>query len=72
MSKKTPVPVQVASHVLMGIPHSASFAPLSLLGEACSRRDLTAMHEILENISYKDDEGMTNEVLCTFQMIMNY
>lgn len=57
---------EVASHVLMGIPHSASFAPLSLLGEACSRRDLTAMHEILENISYKDDEGMTNEL--SFQM----
>ena len=46
----------------MGIPHSASFSPLSPLGEACSRMDLTAIHEILESVGYKDDEGMTNEV----------
>ncbi|CAN6562024.1 unnamed protein product [Malus baccata var. baccata] len=29
--------------------------------EACSGRDLTAIHGILENIGYKDD-GLTNEV----------
>lgn len=46
----------------MGIPHSDSLAPLSPLGEACSRKDLTAIHEILENVGYKDDEGVTNEV----------
>ena len=46
----------------MGIPHSASLSPLSPLGEACSRMDLTAIHEILEGVGYKDDEGMTNEV----------
>ncbi|KAJ0111378.1 hypothetical protein Patl1_00428 [Pistacia atlantica] len=56
----------VPSHVLMGIPHSASVSPLSPLGEACSRRDLTAIHEILENLGYKDDEGVTNEL--SFQM----
>lgn len=55
-------PEQVASHVLMGIPHSASFSPLFPLGEACSRMDLTAIHEILESVGFKDDEGMTNEV----------
>ena len=49
----------------MGIPHTNSCSPLSPLGEACSRRDLTAVHEILENIGYKDD-GMTNEVLFMF------
>lgn len=54
--------LQVPSHVLMGIPHSDSLAPLSPLGEACSRKDLTAIHEILENVGYKDDEGVTNEV----------
>lgn len=63
-------PIQVPSHVLMGIPHSASFSPLSPLGEACSRRDLTAIHEVLENVGYKDDEGVANEVLYMFQMIM--
>lgn len=57
---------EVPSHVLMGIPHSASVSPLSPLGEACSRRDLTAIHEILEKTSYKDDEGVANEL--SFQM----
>ncbi|KAK9273718.1 hypothetical protein L1049_018528 [Liquidambar formosana] len=62
LQKETEVP----SHVLMGIPHSASISPLSPLGEACSRMDLTAIHEILEKIGYKDDEGVTNEL--SFQM----
>lgn len=57
---------EVPSHVLMGIPHSASFSPLSPLGEACSRRDLTAMQEVLQKIGYKDDEGVANEL--SFQM----
>lgn len=56
----------------MGIPHSASVSPLSPLGEACSRRDLTAIHEILEKISYKDDEGVANEVHSMFSIIKNY
>lgn len=46
----------------MGIPHSTSFASLSPLGEACSRKDLTAIHEVLDNLGYKDDEGVANEV----------
>ncbi|XP_050204141.1 serine/threonine-protein kinase BSK3 [Mercurialis annua] len=57
---------EVSSHVLMGIPHSTSLSPLTPFGEACSRKDLTAIHEILENIGYKDDEGVTNEL--SFQM----
>jgi hypothetical protein len=35
---------------------------LSPLAEACSRKDLTAIHEILEKTGYKDDEGTSNEV----------
>ncbi|KAK8718333.1 hypothetical protein V6N13_045570 [Hibiscus sabdariffa] len=62
LQKETEVP----SHVLMGIPNSASFTPLSPVGEACSRGDLTAIHEILENLGYKDDEGVVNEL--SFQM----
>ncbi|KAK7292663.1 hypothetical protein RJT34_15514 [Clitoria ternatea] len=62
LQKETEVP----SHVLMGIPHSAIFASLSPLGEACSRKDLTAIHEVLENLGYKDDEGVANEL--SFQM----
>lgn len=58
LQKETEVP----SHVLMGIQHITSFASLSPLGQACSRKDLTAIHEVLENISYKDDEGVTNEL----------
>ncbi|XP_028125039.1 serine/threonine-protein kinase BSK7-like [Camellia sinensis] len=57
---------KVPPHVLMGISPSASFSPKSPLGEACLRMDLTAIHEIFENIGYKDDEGVTNEL--SFQM----
>ncbi|XP_048421915.1 serine/threonine-protein kinase BSK3-like [Pyrus x bretschneideri] len=46
----------------MVIPHSTSWSFPSPLGEACSRRDVTAIHDILENIGYKDD-GMTNEFI---------
>jgi hypothetical protein len=35
--------------------------PFSPMGEACSRMDLTAIHQILVNTHYRDDEG-TNEV----------
>lgn len=66
LQKETEVP----SHVLMDIPHeSASTTPSSVLtplGDACSRVDLTAIHEILENAGYKDDEGVANEL--SFQM----
>lgn len=38
--------------------------PLSPLGEACSRKDLTAIHQILVMTHYRDDEGTgTNEVI---------
>lgn len=61
---------EVASHVLMGIPHGAAALPnLSPLGEACARKDLTAIHEILESIGYKDDEGAATEL--SFQMWTN-
>lgn len=46
----------------MGIAHGDAALPLSPLGEACLRKDLTAMHEILEKIGYKDDEGAATEV----------
>ena len=35
--------------------------PLSPMGEACSRMDLTAIHQILVMTHYRDDEG-TDEV----------
>ncbi|KAL0913993.1 hypothetical protein M5K25_017488 [Dendrobium thyrsiflorum] len=62
LQTKTSVP----SHVMLGIskheetpptpPH-----PLSAMGEACSRMDLTAIHQILVMTHYRDDEG-TNEL----------
>ncbi|KAG6678153.1 hypothetical protein I3842_14G065700 [Carya illinoinensis] len=61
---------QVPSYVLMGIqcgtlsPKEA--VPLTPLGDACSRRDLTAIHQILEKAGYKDDEGVVNDL--SFQM----
>ncbi|KAL2928063.1 Serine/threonine-protein kinase BSK7 [Bienertia sinuspersici] len=58
LQKETEVP----SHVLMGVPHSTADIPLSPLGDACSRKDLTAIHEILESVGYKDDEGAATEM----------
>ncbi|KAG1359587.1 putative serine/threonine-protein kinase BSK3 [Cocos nucifera] len=69
LQKETEVP----SYVLMDMPRGGASSlealPLSPLGEACSRMDLTAIHEILEKIGYKDDEGTTNEL--SFQMWTN-
>ncbi|KAG2673285.1 hypothetical protein I3760_13G083000 [Carya illinoinensis] len=69
LQKETEAP----SYVLMGIQHGTSSpketVPLTPLGEACSRRDLTAIHEILEKVGYKDDEGVANEL--SFQLWTN-
>lgn len=54
--------LQVPSHVLMGIPQGGEVVSLTALGEACLRMDLTAIHEILEKLGYKDDEGAATEV----------
>ncbi|XP_010931161.1 serine/threonine-protein kinase BSK5 isoform X2 [Elaeis guineensis] len=56
----------VPSYILMGIPHgptnSVQILSLSPFAEACTRLDLTAIHEILEKVGYKDDEGIANEL----------
>ncbi|KAH9609798.1 hypothetical protein KSS87_017568 [Heliosperma pusillum] len=56
----------VPSHLMLGISKqeeapSTPQRPLSPMGEACSRMDLTAIHQILLTTHYKDDEG-TNEL----------
>ncbi|KAI4321666.1 hypothetical protein MLD38_035023 [Melastoma candidum] len=56
----------VPSHEILGIPKheeapSTPPHPLSPMGDACTRMDLTAIHQILINTHYKDDEG-TNEL----------
>uniref|UniRef100_A0A1J3GJ12 Serine/threonine-protein kinase BSK n=1 Tax=Noccaea caerulescens TaxID=107243 RepID=A0A1J3GJ12_NOCCA len=62
LQKETEVP----SYVLLGIPHGTATpketTSLTPLGDACSRLDLTAIHEILEKTGYKDDEGIANEL----------
>ncbi|XP_004503724.1 serine/threonine-protein kinase BSK7-like isoform X1 [Cicer arietinum] len=60
---------EVPSHVLMGIPDGSAAFPLTPLGEACLRMDLTSIHELLEKIGYKDDEGTATEL--SFQMWTN-
>ena len=55
----------------MGIPHGGEAMSLSPLGEACQRMDLTAMHEILEKLGYKDDEGAATEVCCLLDIFIN-
>ncbi|XP_058762671.1 serine/threonine-protein kinase BSK5-like [Vicia villosa] len=63
----------VLSYVLLGLPDrslsSKETVSLTPFGEACSRRDLTAIHEILEKVGYKDDEHVANEL--SFQMWTN-
>lgn len=56
----------VPSYVMLGIPRHEEAPPtpqhpLSPMGDACSRMDLTAIHQILVMTHYKDDEG-TNEL----------
>lgn len=46
----------------MAIQHGSTTLPLTPLGEASLRMDLTAIHEILEKLGYKDDEGAATEV----------
>ncbi|KAL8142518.1 hypothetical protein V2J09_015550 [Rumex salicifolius] len=61
--------LDVSSDIMLGIkkqkeaPSSTpqSQSPLSPMGEACSRLDLTAIHQILVMIHYRDDQG-TNEL----------
>ncbi|XP_014494516.1 probable serine/threonine-protein kinase BSK3 [Vigna radiata var. radiata] len=69
LQKETSVP----SYVLMGIPDrslsSKETVSLTPFGDACSRRDLTAVHEILDKVGYKDDEDVANEL--SFQMWTN-
>ena len=59
----------------MGIPDrslsSKETVSLTPCGDACSRRDLTAIHEILEKIGYKDDEDVANEVIHHFYFSLN-
>lgn len=56
----------VPSYVMLGIPKheeapSTPQRPLSPMGEACQRMDLTAIHQSLVSTHYRDDEG-TNEL----------
>ncbi|KAI7979020.1 Serine/threonine-protein kinase BSK1 [Camellia lanceoleosa] len=56
----------VPSYVMLGISKHEEAPPtpqrpLSPMGEACSRMDLTAIHQILVMTHYRDDEG-TNEL----------
>ncbi|XP_074367436.1 serine/threonine-protein kinase BSK7-like isoform X2 [Apium graveolens] len=53
----------VSSQELMGIPDSTGAFPLSPLVDACLRNDLTAIHEILEKLGYKDDKGAATELI---------
>ncbi|XP_039064271.1 serine/threonine-protein kinase BSK1-like isoform X2 [Hibiscus syriacus] len=56
----------VPSYMMLGIPKREEGPPtpqqpLSPMGDACSRMDLTAIHQILVMTHYRDDEG-TNEL----------
>ncbi|KAF5751012.1 kinase family protein [Tripterygium wilfordii] len=60
------IKTDVPSFAMLGISKqedspSPPQRPLSAMGEACSRLDLTAIHHILVTTHYRDDEG-TNEL----------
>ncbi|XP_058098493.1 serine/threonine-protein kinase BSK1-like isoform X2 [Magnolia sinica] len=66
LSGKHIPPTHVPSYVMLGIPKHEEAPPtpqhpLSPMGEACTRMDLTAIHQILVMTHYRDDEG-TNEL----------
>ncbi|GMP81822.1 hypothetical protein CsSME_00036404 [Camellia sinensis var. sinensis] len=66
LSGKHIPPSHIPSYVMLGIPKHEEAPPtpqhpLSPMGDACSRMDLTAIHQILVMTHYKDDEG-TNEL----------
>ncbi|KAL8129942.1 hypothetical protein V2J09_019097, partial [Rumex salicifolius] len=57
---------EVPSHVLMGIQQGIKSPKetqlLTPFAEACARLDLSTIHEILEDVDYKDDEGIAIEM----------
>ncbi|KAJ9550089.1 hypothetical protein OSB04_022632 [Centaurea solstitialis] len=57
------------SHALTGIPQSGPAMPLTPLDEACFRMDLTVIHEIVEDLAYKDDEGAATEFIDVGTMV---
>ncbi|KAK7278367.1 hypothetical protein RJT34_23395 [Clitoria ternatea] len=66
------IPLQKDSEVPScadGYTRCTAAFPLSPLGEACLQMDLTAIHEVMEKIGYKDDEGAATEL--SFQMWTN-
>ncbi|GFQ02972.1 probable serine/threonine-protein kinase at5g41260 [Phtheirospermum japonicum] len=69
LQKENEVPSYVLLGIEQGVANSTQPIPLTPMGEACLRMDLTAIHEILEKNGYKDDEGVANEL--SFQLWTN-
>ncbi|XP_075510203.1 serine/threonine-protein kinase BSK5-like [Primulina tabacum] len=69
LQKETEVPSNVLLGILQENANEGEPLVLSPLGEACLRKDLTAIHEILDKAGYKDDEGIANEL--SFQVWTN-
>lgn len=66
LHKETSVPSSVLLGILDESESSKETVSLTPFGEACSRRDLNKIHEILDSVGYKDDEDTANEL--SFQM----
>lgn len=66
--------MQVPSNVLLGITEGSASSKetvsLTAFGEACSKRDLMVIHEILEKLGYKEDEEVANEVIHFFFLLV--
>lgn len=62
LQKETEVPSRELMCISDGDAKSSEPLLLTPMGEACLRIDLTAIHELLEKIGYKDDAGIANEL----------
>lgn len=69
----------MASYILLGVnketDSSMQLAKLSPLGEACSRVDLAAIHDILEKLGYNDHariaEGVSPLIIYSINKMNN-
>ncbi|KAL8094238.1 serine/threonine-protein kinase BSK5-like [Apium graveolens] len=62
LQQETEAPSRELMCISNGDEKSSEPLLLTPMGEACLRTDLTAIHELLEKIGYKDDAGIANEL----------
>lgn len=56
------------SYMLLGIKRVELYGSEAntIIGTACSKLDLTTVHDMMVRTGYEDDEGTVNKVSCHF------